>query len=120
MPSISKSHVYSLLAPPGAYFDYSGEINLLLIHKLKRRKLHYLTFAFVVKVTKNVAQYPLHHVTFVPAKFEIATCEGLEGFGGDAFIRSKQKTARTYVHRHGWTDRRKMDQLWYEIKIPFV
>ena len=42
MPSISKSHVHSLLAPPGAYFDYSGEINFLLIHKIKRKKITYL------------------------------------------------------------------------------
>ena len=24
-----------------------------------------------VKVTQNVAQYPLHHVTYAPAKFEV-------------------------------------------------
>ena len=24
-----------------------------------------------VKVTWNIAQYPLHHVTYVPAKFEV-------------------------------------------------
>ena len=44
MPSISKSHVHSLLAPPGTYFDYSGESNFLLIQKLKRRKLHFTKF----------------------------------------------------------------------------
>ena len=32
----------------------------------------------------NVAQYPLHHVTYSPAKFEVATSNGL---GGDAFTR---------------------------------
>ena len=31
-----------------------------------------------------VAQYPLHHVTYSPAKFEIATSNGLEE---DAFTR---------------------------------
>ena len=38
-----------------------------------------------VKVTQNVAKYPLHHVTYAPAKFEVATpnCEG-----GDAFTRN--------------------------------
>ena len=35
--------MHSLLAPPGAHFDYSGVINFLLIHKLKRRKLHLTT-----------------------------------------------------------------------------
>ena len=35
------------------------------------------------KVTQNVAQYPLHPVTYAPAKFEVATSKGL----GDAFTR---------------------------------
>ena len=26
-----------------------------------------------VKVTRNVAQYPLHHVTYAPAKFDLTT-----------------------------------------------
>ena len=34
-----------------------------------------------VKVTQNVAQYPLHHVTFSATKFEVATSNRL----GDAF-----------------------------------
>ena len=37
-----------------------------------------------VKVTQHVAQYPLHHMTYAPAKFEVARCKG---FGGDAFTR---------------------------------
>ena len=31
-----------------------------------------------VKVTGNVAQYPLHHVTFSGTKFEVAMSNGLE------------------------------------------
>ena len=38
-----------------------------------------------VKVTQDVAQYPLHDVTCAPVKFEVATSNGL----GDAIIRSK-------------------------------
>ena len=34
-----------------------------------------------VKVTQDVAQYPLHHVTYSDTKFEVATSNGL----GDAF-----------------------------------
>ena len=34
-------------------------------------------------LTQNVAQYPPHHVTNAPAKFEVATSKGL----GDAFTR---------------------------------
>ena len=39
---------------------------------------------FGVKVTGNVAQYPRHHVTYAPAKFDIATSHGE---GEDAFTR---------------------------------
>ena len=37
-----------------------------------------------VKVTFNVAQYPLHHVTCAPAKFEVAASNDL---AGDAFTK---------------------------------
>ena len=47
------------------------------------KKIHYLTFDLGINVTCNVAQYPIHHVAYVPAKFEVATSNGL----GDAFIR---------------------------------
>ena len=40
-----------------------------------------------VKVTRNVAQYPLHHVTYSATKFEVATSNGLEG---DTFTREGQ------------------------------
>ena len=36
------------------------------------------------KAARNVAQYPLHHVTYSATKFEVATSKGLEG---DAFTR---------------------------------
>ena len=39
---------------------------------------------FFDKVTGNVAQYPLHHVTYSGTKFEVATSNNL---GGDAFTR---------------------------------
>ena len=32
-----------------------------------------------VKATQNVAQYLLHHVTYSPTKFEVATSYGLGG-----------------------------------------
>ena len=38
-----------------------------------------------VKVTQNVAQYPLHHVTYSTKKFEVAASNGL---GGDTFTRN--------------------------------
>ena len=47
--------------------------------------VHYLTFDLGVKVTRNVAQYPLHHVTYAATKFEVATFNGL---GRDTFTRN--------------------------------
>ena len=47
--------------------------------RLRRRciykKIHYLTFW--VKVTRNVAQCPLHHVTYAQSEFEVTTSKGL-------------------------------------------
>ena len=45
-------------------------------------KIIYLIFDldFRVKVPQNVAQYPLHHVTYAPAKFEVAMCNVLGGY----------------------------------------
>ena len=36
------------------------------------KKIHCLTFERDVKDTRNVAQYPLYHVTYAHAKFEVA------------------------------------------------
>ena len=92
---------------------------------LRRRciyeKIHYSTFDLDlgVKVTQNVAQYPLHHVTYSPAKFEVATSNGLEG---DPFTRNL-KDVRMYIlthaRTHGQTDRRTTDRLWFEINNTF-
>ena len=38
----------------------------------------------VVKVTQNVVQYPSNHMTYAPAKFEVATSNSL---GEDGFAR---------------------------------
>ena len=54
----------------------------------------------LVKVTQNVAQYPLHHVTYSALKFEDAMSNGL---GGDTFTRNM--TDRQ-------TDGRMTNQLW--------
>ena len=49
-------------------------------------KTQYLTFDLDlgVKVTQNVGQYPLHHVTYSATKFEVATSNRL---GGDTITR---------------------------------
>ena len=55
-----------------------------------------MTFDFGVKVTQNVAQYPLHHVTYAAPKFEVATSNGL---GGDAL--QPRKLAKAHLEsRH--------------------
>ena len=43
------------------------------------KKIHYLTFDLEVgvKVTRNITQYPQHHVTYAQAKFEVATSKSL-------------------------------------------
>ena len=38
-----------------------------------------------VKVTRNVTQYPLHHVIYAPTKFEVAMSNGL---GEDTITRN--------------------------------
>ena len=62
-------------------------------------------------VTENVAQYPLHHVTFASAKFEVDLPNGL---GGDTFTRRNVTDGR----KHRRTDGQTTDRLWYEINIP--
>ena len=49
------------------------------------KKIQYLTFDLDlgVKVTQNVAQYPLHHVTYSATKFEVATSNRN---GGDIYL----------------------------------
>ena len=54
---------------------------------------NHLTLNLGVKVTRNVAQYPLHHVTYSTTKFEVATSNGL---GGDTFTRSVKKEKKGY------------------------
>ena len=54
-----------------------------------------------VKVTRNVVQYPLHHMTYSSTKFEVATSNGL---GGDTFTRNV-----TDGRTHRRTDRRTED-----------
>ena len=56
-----------------------------------------------VKVTRNVIQYPLHHMSYSATKFEVTTSNGLE-----------EGTVTRNV-----TDGRTPDRLWYEINILF-
>ena len=62
-------------------------LKLLLRKVYEEMHLHYLTFDLDlgVKVTRNVTQYPLHHVIYAPTKFEVATSNGL---GEDTITRN--------------------------------
>ena len=64
------------------------------------KKKHYLTFDFRVKVTWNIAQYHLLHVTYASAKFDFATSNGL---GGDAFTRKYTISPLTLTLGQGHT-----------------
>ena len=81
------------------------------------KKIHYLTFDLDlgVKVTRNVTQYPLHHVIYAPTKFEVATSNGL---GKDTITRNVAD-GRTDRQTDRRTDGRTTDRLWYEINIPY-
>ena len=63
--------------------------NLMLLHPMVKEEMHLqentlFDLDLGVKVTWNVAQCPLHHVSYAPTEFEVTTSKGL---GGDAFTR---------------------------------
>ena len=63
--------------------------SLILLHRTVKKKLHLqentlFDLDLRVKVTRNVAQCPLHHVTNAPTEFEVTTSKAL---GGEAFTR---------------------------------
>ena len=53
-----------------------------------------------VKVTRNVIQYPLHHVIYAPTKFEVAMSNGL----GEDTITRNMTDGRTDGRTEGRTD----------------
>ena len=61
----------------------------MLLHPMVKEKMYLqentlFDLDLRVKVTQNVAQCPLYHVTCAPAEFEVTASKGL---GGDAFTR---------------------------------
>ena len=58
-----------------------------------------------VKLTINVAQYHIHHVTYARTKFEGATSNDL---GGDTFTRNVMD-GQTDRQTNRWTDGRQTD-----------
>ena len=85
-----QGHMKCCLVPATSCDLCAGKIWSCYFQNIMRRcvfkKIHYLTIDLDlgVKVTQNIAQYPLHHVTYTRAKFEVATSKSL---WGDAFTR---------------------------------
>ena len=82
---------------------FSYKVWSCYVKRFRRRciykKIQYMNLDLGVKVTRNVAQYPLHHVTYSATKFEVATSNGL---GEDTFTRNV-----TIAHKQTdgrWTD----------------
>ena len=65
--------------------------------EMRSQKIHYLTIDLDlgVKVTRNVTQYPLHHVIYASTKFEVATPNGL----GEDTITRNVTDGRTHGQR---------------------
>ena len=59
------------------------------------KKIDYLTFDLGIKVTRNVTQYPLHHVIYVSTKFEVATSNDLRDDTITRNVTGGQKDRRT-------------------------
>ena len=55
---------------------------------------------FKVKVTQHFAQFPLHYVSYAPAKIAVASSKSL---GGDAFTRNVMDGLMN-AHTDGYTD----------------
>ena len=106
------------------------------------KKMQYLTFDLGVKVTQNVAQYPLYHVTFSATKFKVAMSryiyKKIHYLTFDLGVKVTQNVAQCPLHhvtysatkfevatsnglggetftRNGLTD----GLLWHKINIPF-
>ena len=63
--------------------------SLILLHPKVKEKMHLqentlFDIDLQVKVIRNVALYPLHHVTYISTEFEVTTSITL---GGEAFTR---------------------------------
>ena len=78
--------------------------------------MHYLTFDLDpgVKVTRNVTQYPLHHVIYAPTKFQVAMSNGL----GEDTITRNVTDGRTDRQTHRRTDRQ-TDGRRTDFNIPY-
>ena len=61
-------------------------------------------FDLRVNVTRSIAQYPLHHVVYASAKFEVAMTSGLGGETITRNVTDGQAYGQTDVRTDGRTD----------------
>ena len=82
---MGEGHTKCCLVPSKSYDLFTCKICNCYVQQFRRRciykKVYYLTLTF----TLNVAQCPLHHVTYAPTEFEVTTSKAL---GGVAFTRN--------------------------------
>ena len=67
--------------------------NSFNLRRCNNKKMHYLTLDLDLRVTHNISQYLLHHVTFEPSKFAVGTSNGL----GDMFTENISKYSLHHV-----------------------
>ena len=76
--------------------------SLILLHPTVKEKMHLqentlFALDLQVKVTRNVAKCPLHHVTYAPTDFEVTASKAL---GEKAFTRKFNISPLTLTQRH--------------------
>ena len=83
------------------------------------KKMHHLTIGIDLKSrlgSRSNKTYPLHNITYAPAKFEGATSNGSERTRN---VTGGRIDAHTYGQTVGGTGARTTDQLWH-INMPFI
>ena len=73
------------LTNPSAKFEVDTSNGLGGVAFTKKYNISLLTLTLGQEQTRNIAQYPLHHMAYAPAKFEASMSNGL---GGNALTRN--------------------------------
>ena len=77
-------HLHSLKLISDMHLQSSKLIHLEFEEEMHLQENTVFNLDLGANVTQNVAQYPLHYVTYAAAKFKVATSNSL---GGDTFTR---------------------------------
>ena len=60
-------------------FEYLTRLQSIVHHRIYMYPLFIFDIDLVVKVTQTISQYPLHHVTYAQANFEVSMSNILGG-----------------------------------------